>query len=103
MMDDILTLLTQVRQNPNIYLGKSSLELLFAFITGCLCYKNIKEKSCPNFLPGFQEFVQKKYNIIKSYGWAQIIRKQSSTDSDAFYAFFDLLDEFLSVTQKENL
>lgn len=95
-MDEIFSLLNKIKQNPNMYLGRPSLELLFAFITGCICFHNEREHIFMEFLPGFQNFIEAKYNIKKDYGWSSIIQEISNNDMEAFYMFFELLNEYLN-------
>lgn len=93
-MQEILSLLYQIRKSPKIFLGQPSLDLLKAFVDGCICYINERDHIFVDFLPGFQEFVQRKYKIVDDYSWKTIIQNETSSEEEAFYKFFDLLDEF---------
>ena len=94
-MSNLLSLLSKVRQNPNMYLGKPSLDLLFAFITGCICYQNELNNDFIEFPPGFQTFVQGYYNKKGNVGWKNIIQEEVKNDDEAFFKFFDLFDVYL--------
>ena len=102
-MDALYELLQKIKENPRLYLGKKSLERLHSFLNGyavCLydrCGELHPSELCPSlwFFTGFQEYVQKKYRITSSQSWDKIIDFHSSSDEEAFYKFFDLLDKFL--------
>ena len=101
-MEIIFDLLQDIRKRPNLYLGEASLELLNAFIGGCSFYCLIVNGYYPEFFPGFQEFVQTRYDIHTVHGWWSIIRSFCANDEEAFYKFFELLDEFLIITKAKN-
>ena len=94
-MNELIELLYNVKEKPLLYLGAYSLERLHAFISGCICYQYQKEHIYIHFLPGFQNFVQDKFGVKQSYSWTSIISNNSDSEKEAFYRFFDLLDEFL--------
>ena len=96
MEPKIIEILFDIRERPNIYIGKPSLELLYSFLCGGICFLYFYEGKYYDFLPGFQEFLEKKYNIKENYGIVRIIQGLCNHDSEAFYKFYDLLDEFLS-------
>jgi hypothetical protein len=59
----------------------------------------------------FQEWIESKYNITASLGWDSIILLNSTDEKEAFYKFFQLLEQFnhgetstksLEVTTTEN-
>ncbi|MCC3421324.1 MULTISPECIES: hypothetical protein [unclassified Microcoleus] len=47
-----------------------------------------------NALDGFQEWIQKKFNIDSSQSWANIILFFSQDEKDALNSFFELFEEF---------
>ena len=96
MEPKIIEILLDIKKRPNIYIGKPSLELLYSFLCGGICFLYFYEGKYYDLLSGFQEFLEKKYNIKETYGIVRIIQDISKDDSEAFYKFYDLLDEFLS-------
>ena len=101
-MEKIHEILQEIKARPKIYLGTISLELLDAFIGGCICYHHKLTGSYLEFLPGFDKFIHDRFDIQSTQGWATIIRFFSESDEAAFYKFYDLLEEFLSLNNKGN-
>lgn len=93
-MDAVEKMLNTIKADPELYLGKVSLERLSAFINGYLLGKYEEGEEFPAVYPGFQEFVQDKFEIYSAHDWASIIGFFSSSQQEAFYNFFTLLDEF---------
>ena len=98
-MNEIDELLQALREKPGLYIGRKSLKLLTAFVTGYIHCVYIREGICLKFLPGFQEFIEKKYGYYCGLGWSQIIEIYSVYEETAFDKFFELLDEFKTVSQ----
>ena len=98
-MEIILDLLQDIRKRPGLFLGKVSLELLNAFIGGCCCYCSKLNGCFPDFFYKFQRFIENRYQDQSEQGWWSIIRFSCNNDEEAFYKFFDLLDEFLTIYQ----
>ena len=90
-------LLVELKYRPGVYIGKKSLERLSAFINGYMyCY--YKHNGGPSdYLPGFQDYIEKKYGIQSTHGWSEIIRFFSTTEEEAFDSFFNLVNEFYNV------
>ena len=99
-MKDILTLLNKVRQRPNIYLGRPSLERLSAFIDGGICLYQEITGIYLEFAPGFDDFVHEQYKIYTAHSAASLITFFSDNDEQAFYTFFELLDQYLTLKGK---
>lgn len=91
-MDKLYEIIKKVKKSPELYLGKKSLERLDAFISGYIvaCDNNIE------YFPGFSEFIQDRFNIHDSHRDTEIIQFYSMSDEEAFYQYFELLDEFLN-------
>lgn len=100
--DDLYKALMEIKENPEKYLEKPSLSRLYAFINkGYYFYKK------DNLLEGFIEFVKMKKNITYKFtsdvNYSQIILfYYSNNESDAFFKFYQLLDEFLKRDKNEN-
>jgi len=123
-MNSFYYMLQLIRKRPGLYLGVPSLNALVHFWHGYDCgicvekweketgrnyFDNYDEaiksgvSSGYNFTSGFLEYVADYYNIssIGGMGWQTIILKNTESDEEAFYKFFELLDIFLE--QKEIL
>lgn len=53
-----------------------------------------------NFLQGFQEWIQIKYDITSSHHWSSIINFYASDEAEAFDLFYKHLEEFLSLDKE---
>lgn len=97
-MDRTKEILLKIKADPLKYLDAPSFELLTCFLLGYDYEKNIHvwpndERDCLN---GFDEFVKQKYRFGYEYtvSWREIIKFFSPSDENAFYTFYELLDEF---------
>ena len=76
---------------PEIYLGKRSVDRLYAFLGGFLHQNNgVDDHS----LDGFTEFVAKKHRMTTDHNWASLICFFSVDERDAFDSFVKLYTEF---------
>ena len=94
MPECVRELLFNIQKNPHKYIGEKSLESLTMFLFGYLHCLFEREENMENFLAGFQEFVQARYEISSAHGWSQIIRFFSATEAEAFDTFYELLCEY---------
>lgn len=99
-MKKILNLLQILKIKYGMFIGKKSLERLVAYIGGyehCLIERgeNISGLRM-GFLPGFQEYIENRYNIHTDHHWSNIIQFFCNSDEEAFDTFYKLLDEFLA-------
>jgi hypothetical protein len=96
-------LLQRIRERPMIFIGKPSLKRLRHFLSGyVVCYHTVTGDNKFDIYPGFQKFVAKKYDISLSTHHTDIIYFMClSDDEQAFYCFFELLDEFLDLQKNE--
>ena len=90
-MENLYDLVKRVSGFPELYLGKASLERLYAFINGYLYQNKASDDHC---LDGFTEYVAKKYGIRSDHNWSSIIQFFSSSEKEAFDIFVCLFDEF---------
>jgi hypothetical protein len=98
IIDKLTELLKSVKKRPEIYIGEKSLSLLYIFIQGFLhaFYTMNNTNNYVGFYSGFQDWIQKRYDISSSQSWCRIIRFFSSNEADAFDNFYRLLDEYLA-------
>jgi|LSQX01.2.fsa_nt_gb hypothetical protein len=91
-MDKVYELLQEIKKCPGLYLGKSSLECLYAFLSGYKYHAGNNQSDC---LDGFQEYVEKAYHLKTGHNWASIIQFYSQTDKEAYYSFYKDFDNFM--------
>ena len=98
-MDKIWIIFNRVRKKPLIFLEERSLTLLSTYMRGCQTYNKEKKGKEIDFSFEFKEFVRKKYQASKECDYTDIIRKicPNENDEEAFYKFYDLIDEFLDL------
>lgn len=95
-MDNLSEIVKKIKHKPSVYLGKPSISGLQAFLSG---YKVAQyQLGLPlqqeNPLDGFQDWIQKKFNIDSSQSWANIILFFYQDERDALDIFFQLFEEF---------
>ena len=81
---------------------KKTLTDLSIFLSGYMCCTFERDGGTLEYLPGFQEFIEKRYNIKIARHWSEIICFFSSTEEDAFDQFYMLLDEYYNQSNNEN-
>lgn len=94
-MDNVYKLLMEIRRRPELYLGKPSLDRLYAFINGYKQCEN-EEGIQSVCLDGFQNYIEEKYDMHTDHNWASIIQFFNSSEDEAFYAFYNHLDNYLN-------
>jgi hypothetical protein len=95
-MDNLSDILRKIKNKPSVYLGKPSISCLQAFLSGynVAQYQLGLPLKQENPLDGFQDWIQKKFNIDSSQSWANIILFFSQDERDALDIFFQLFEEF---------
>ncbi|MFD2329462.1 hypothetical protein ACFSR7_09435 [Cohnella sp. GCM10020058] len=97
-MDKLYNLLQKIGHLPEIYLGTKSLHLLQAFLNGYIEYHyEMTGESSSFFLPEFQKYIEKNFNVTTTHSWASIIILNSSSEEEAFENFYKLLIEFFEL------
>lgn len=90
-------MLQRIKQRPGMYLGRCSITRLRSFLDG---YMDARQDLC---LPlteqeqefgGFQEWVQKRFNINSNHSWDSIILFYSADEREALSTFFELFEAF---------
>lgn len=97
-MDSILRLIKLIEQRPTMYIGRSSVFCLRAFIDGWF-YRNPQSVVDDDIMGDFQEWIGDKYSL-KSHSWDQIIAFYSMDIKDEIPVFFDHFNEFLKTVPK---
>lgn len=83
-----------------MYLGETSISNLYTWLLGYNAARDelqVAKTAEERKFQRFQPWLQKKYDVSTTASWASLILSHSSNEDeeDAFYKFFDLLDEFL--------
>ena len=125
-MDSFYFMLQKIRERPGLFMGKKSLEALTHFwsgydyrgwvenwekTTGRGFFENYEEAQrsstgCEpreqHFMYGFEAFVHEYYDcMITTNNAMGLILEKSNSDEEAFDKFFELLDEFLTLTDEQ--
>lgn len=95
-MNKLHDLITAIINRPELYLGKSSIQRMYAYIGGFLHQNNDVDDHC---LEGFNEYVAARYKINSDHNWADIIEFFSINNQDEIIIFKQLFDDF---TQKRD-
>lgn len=91
----LYNILKRIRRTPALYLGEASLTKLFQFIGGYEYAMIDLVDYRPHFDKEFQTFTEQKYQRKgPQWHWNTIIGEEK-TEEEAFFAFYDQLDEFL--------
>jgi len=94
----LFALLQKIRKIPGIYLGAVSLNALDHFIGGYITKENEIGDNCEIVvcLGDFKLYVDEVYGRIESAKSAfTVISENTQNDEEAFYKFFELIDEYL--------
>lgn len=94
-MDTLYDMINTVIQRPELYIGKPSLERLYAFIGGYLTGNPGADDHC---LDGFNAYISERYHIYTSHNWSSIIQFFSNSDRDAFDLFIKHFQDYTHKT-----
>ncbi len=94
-MSYFLGLLKEIRARPGMYIGTPALTKLASFLRGFdyAVWKLAQGEADP-LLGDFRDWVHKRYSST-SKSWEDMILSDSAGETEAFYRFWELLDEFL--------
>ncbi|MEC4818118.1 MAG: hypothetical protein SAK29_33330 [Scytonema sp. PMC 1069.18] len=106
-MNDFCNLLQNIKDNPVFYLGKPSITCLYSFLVGYLSTLSLLGFShAGSVTEGFQEWIQERENTKLTRSWAGILLFVCGSETKAFYAFFELFQNFFKekekILEKEN-
>jgi hypothetical protein len=91
-----LELIDKIRQRPGMYLGRPTVNNLYLFLQGFTYARKDDESGDYDVLAGFGDWVQRRYKITSSQGWARIIEFFSGNEADELMLFGKLFDEYLA-------
>ena len=103
----IIELIKQIKPIPELFIRKHSIFSLEVFIDGW-CYRDIeeyiKEEAKEQVLyTEFYEWLQEKYKVGGSGGWADILLYKFETEEKALDEFFVLFNTFHKEKYKTSL
>ncbi|UBF25038.1 hypothetical protein K9N68_25885 [Kovacikia minuta CCNUW1] len=90
-------LLARIKQRPGMYMGKPSITRLNSFLDGYMSARielGLSPTQQEQEFNGFQDWIQERFKIESSHGWASIILFYSADEKAALEYFFELLDSF---------
>lgn len=96
-MENLYSLLDQIKDKPGIYLGYASVSNLYMFLCG---YEysheqlNIPLSEAEAEFHEFQPWLQERFGVKTSASWARIILLYAVNEEEGFNTFFELLEEF---------
>lgn len=95
-------LLEELKKRPGMYIGGKSVIHLAHFLDGIgyALFDLAEQNSDTDFLLGFQEWIQIKYDIPSSQHWSRILLFFSANEEDAFDSFYKQLEEFLALPRE---
>ncbi|MEW4413321.1 hypothetical protein [Clostridium sp. AN503] len=93
-MKELIDVLYLIKENPDEYIGKRSLERLYCFIHGYVKCQYIKDCTTPIWLEKFMIYLQEKYSEKRCIEVPSIIRQITLSDEEAFDKYYELLEDF---------
>lgn len=96
----IVELIDRIKSRPAMFIGQRSISCLAAFIDGWR-YGLSGSVSDEQILLGFQEWVQRRFHVSTTHGWARIILFHSHDEVDALDQFFALFSEYIATVDAE--
>ena len=103
-MNKFYETLKQIEENPGLYIGKPSQLRLHQFIIGyfaCVSQHDLENET--RWFDAFMPFVQEKYEDMYRAHWDTLIKLNSESDSDGYYKFFELFNEFVGTIDASKL
>ena len=106
---NIQELLSQIREQPLIYIGWPSIIKLKCFLDGYLLARGEIRGDLDSFgnMNEFQEMLQGRFETGAAYSWDRIIEFCAHGDREGFKSFWEMWDRYLAnpeerYGQKEN-
>lgn len=83
-MCKLYELIIEIIDKPELYLGRCSIQRLYAYIGGYLHQNNAADD---HTLDGFNEYIASYYNIVSDHNWADIIQFFSNSGHEEIELF----------------
>jgi len=96
--ENLFNLMAEIRVRPGMHLGTASLKALWHFTNGYSAKEYEIGDSCKTAvcLRDFARYVNNVYELhLTTKSVYRIISENTQNDEEAFYKFFELLDEYL--------
>lgn len=94
MPEYVADLLKRIREQPEAYIGRKSLDRLGTFLWGYVGCMWDHSGICEQPLPGFGEYIAEQYHVRSMHSWSAIISFYCTYEEDAFDTFYHFLDLF---------
>lgn len=98
-MNYMKIILNEMKIRPGMFLGERNLKNLYAFMNGYMYRIFQEEDIVPEFYPGFQEYIETKYNVTTGQHWSKILDFYSYSEEEALKKFFQYLDEYTQIDE----
>jgi hypothetical protein len=96
MSDSIQDVITKIREQQGFLIGRRSAQSLYAFLWGyAYARRAIEGGDDFHFLADFGSWVERRYKVTSTQGWAKIIEFYSIEEADELPLFWKLYDEYL--------
>lgn len=100
MQDKIYTLLQAIKERPETFLGRKSLNDLYFYLLGYAQRDYEETHRYSDFFAKFRLFIRQKYNIVTdTLSWIEVISFYSFSEEEAFDSFYQHLEEFKSLQE----
>lgn len=90
-------MLEKIKQRPGMFLGKTSITRLRAFLDGYMSSREdlgLPPTQQELEFNQFQDWIQTRFKITSSHGWDSIILFYSVDETEALNNFFELFEQF---------
>ena len=94
-------LISTIRSQKGLLIGRRSAETLHAFLSGFAYARRDAEGHADyEFLSDSTDWVQKRYNVKSCQNWAKIIQFYSNEESEELPLFWKLYDQYLEKSHR---
>jgi hypothetical protein len=96
-MHDLYTLIEKIQKAPSMYLGRTSIFCLQAFLSGHSIAQyefDVAQTSQDQDFQEFPEWVRQKFKVQTSQSWANILLFYAEDEHKALDLFFKVFAEF---------
>ena len=96
-MDGLYQVIMTLLERPELYIGKRSIQRLYAYIGGYLHQNEGVDDHC---LDGFNEYIATRYKIESDHNWADIIEFFSNDGREEIEIFKRHFEEYMKIKDK---
>ena len=84
--------IAELKRRPERWLPEANIQYLHVFLLAWLSGRG--DETSYNYWHAFNEFVESKYNVTTTIGWANIIESKTSNTQEALELFFELVENY---------